>query len=142
MAIPSRHVTVSSERGTLLNRIADDRGNTIFADEPADKGGSGKGLTPFELVIAGLGACTSMTLFMYARHRNLDLRDVVVDVRYVRAGEAGYTQDTIVRRIELAGLLDAEAMTKLGAIARRCPVHQMLEKAVPITDTVSLRETV
>lgn len=142
MAIRNRHVTVSSQNGTLLNRIADDRGNAMFADEPVDKGGTGKGLTPFELVVAGLGACTSMTLLMYARHRNVDLRDVVVDVRYIRAGEAGHERDTIERRIDLAGPLDAEAVAKLGAIARRCPVHLMLEKAVLIADTVSLRETV
>ena len=142
MATPNRHVTVSSQNGALLNRISDDRGNTVFADEPVEKGGTGKGLTPFELVGAGLGACTSMTLFMYARHRSLDLRDVVVDVRYIRAGEAGYAQDTIERRIDLAGPLDADAVTKLGSIARRCPVHLMLEKAVLIADTVSLRETV
>lgn len=142
MATPNRHVTVSSQNRTLLNRIADDRGNAIFADEPLEKGGGGKGLTPFELVGAGLGACTSMTLFMYARHRNLDLREVTVDVRYIRSGEAGYAQDTIERRIDLVGPLDTEAVTKLGAIARRCPVHLMLQKAVLIADTVSLRETV
>jgi uncharacterized OsmC-like protein len=142
MAIPNRHVTVKSQSGSLLNRIADDRGNVTFGDEPEDKGGTGKGLTPFELVSSGLGACTSMTLIMYARRRELDLRDVIVDVRYIRAGEAGHAQDVIERRIDLVGPLDAEAVAKLSAIARRCPVHQMLEKAVHIADTVSLRETV
>ena len=67
---PNRHVTVKSQNGSLLNRIADDRGNVTFGDEPEDKGGTGKGLTPFELVGSGLGACTSMTLIMYARRRN------------------------------------------------------------------------
>ena len=82
-----------------------------------------------------------MTLFIYARHRKIDLRDVIVDVRYIRAGEAGHAQDTIQRRIDLVGPLDPEAVAKLGTIARRCPVHQMLEKSVLIADTVSLRET-
>jgi uncharacterized OsmC-like protein len=142
MAAPNRHVTVSSHDGTLLNRIADDRGNAICADEPVEKGGTGKGLTPFELIGAGLGACTSMTLLMYARRRDIALREVIVDVRYVRAGEAGHAQDTIERRIDLIGPLDPDAVAKLGAIARRCPVHQMLEKSVIISDTVSLREAV
>lgn len=140
MATPNRHVTVTSRDGTLLNRIADDRGNEAFADEPVDKGGTGKGLTPFELVGAGLGACTSMTLIMYARRKNIALRDVVVDIRYIRAGERGNDQDVIERKIDLVGQLDAEAVAALGSIAKRCPVHRMLEKAVHIDDTVSLLE--
>ena len=140
MATPNRHVTVASQNSSLLNRIADDRGNATFADEPADKGGTGKGLTPFELVGAGLGACTSMTKIMYARRKNIDLRDVMVDVRYIRAGEAGHEQDVIERRIDLIGRLDVETVTALGSIARRCPVSRMLEKSVQIADTVSLLE--
>lgn len=142
MAVPNRHVIVSSRNGSLLNHIADDRGNAAWADEPANKGGTGKGLTPFELIGAGLGACTSMTLIMYARHRNVDLRDVSVDIRYVRAGEAENARDVIERRIDLVGPLDAEAVAKLGAIARRCPVFLMLDQAVDIADSVSLRESV
>ena len=76
MGAPNRHVTVKSQNASLLNRVADDRGNQIWADEPIDKGGSGKGLTPFELIGAGLGACTSMTLILYARRRKIDLLDV------------------------------------------------------------------
>ena len=142
MGAPNRHVTVSSQNASLLNRIVDDRGNQFWADEPKDKGGNGEGLTPFELIGAGLGACTSMTLILYARHRKIDLRDVAVDVRYIRAGEAGNSGDVIERKIDLVGSLDEETVAKLGAIARRCPVHQMLERAVQIADTVWLREAV
>lgn len=142
MGPPNRHVTVTSRGGSLLNRIADDRGNEAFADEPADKGGTGKGLTPFELVGAGLGACTSMTLIMYARRKSIDLRDVAVDIRYIRAGEQGNDQDIIERKIDLIGPLDAEMVAALGSIAKRCPVHRMLETSVIIADTVSLLEAV
>ena len=139
MADMIRHVVVASQGAVYLNRVTDDHGHEILADEPLDKGGTGLGLTPFELVGAGLGACTSITLMMYAKHRQIDLRDVVVDVRYFRAGEAGHAVDFIERRIDLTGALDAATVTKLGAIAKRCPVHLMLEKAVAIQDTVSHR---
>ena len=70
-----------------------------------------------------------MTLILYARRCKIDLRDVAVDVRYIRAGEAGNSGDVIERKIDLVGPLDEETVAKLGAIARRCPAHQMLEKA-------------
>lgn len=138
MAAIQRVVSVASEGGSYTNRVADLRGHETWADEPADKGGADRGFNPFELVAAGLGACTSITLLMYAKNRNLALRDVAVKVRYLRAGEEGLVADRVERDIRLIGSLDEAAVEKLRSIAQRCPVHQMLEKAVAIVDTVAI----
>lgn len=99
-------------------------GQKTWADEPVGKGGADRGFNPFDLVAAGLGACTSITLLMYAKNRDLALRDVAVNVRYLRAGEEGLVADRVERSILLIGPLDETAVEKLRSIARRCPVHR------------------
>ncbi|MAY32500.1 MAG: osmotically inducible protein C [Rhodovulum sp.] len=105
----------------------------LLADEPLAYGGTNKGLSPYGLVAAGLGACTSMTIRMYARRKGWPLKHVRVDVTHdkVHAQDAGTSAtkiDRFVRNICVEGKLSADQRERLLEIADRCPVHHTLEK--------------
>jgi uncharacterized OsmC-like protein/fermentation-respiration switch protein FrsA (DUF1100 family) len=101
-------------------------GSRFFADEPADVGGMGSGPSPYELVAAGLGACTSMTLRLYAERKGWPLERTRVAVRHDKL--AGQTPpDVFDRKIALDGPLDADQTARLMEIADKCPVHRTLE---------------
>ncbi|HEX9964938.1 MAG TPA: bifunctional alpha/beta hydrolase/OsmC family protein [Allosphingosinicella sp.] len=100
-------------------------GARFIADEPVEVGGLGSGPTPYDLLAAGLGACTAMTLRLYARGKSLKLDKVTVDVGHSRTPEGG---DRFVRRVHLDGDLTSEQRARLIDIAERCPVHRTLEK--------------
>ena len=110
----------------------------ILADEPRAYGGTNQGLSPYGLVSAGLGACTSMTIRMYARRKGWPLAHVSVDVSHdkVHAQDAGADSapkiDRFHRRIHLTGDLSAEQRDKLLEIADKCPVHRTLERSSEI----------
>lgn len=107
----------------------------VLADEPAAYGGTNKGLTPYGFLSAGLGACTSMTIRMYARRKGWPLDHVSVDVTHdkVHGQDAGAETkakiDRFVRTITLTGDLDDDQRKRLLEIADRCPVHQSLERS-------------
>ncbi len=107
----------------------------ILADEPAAYGGTNQGLTPYGLLSAGLGACTSMTIRMYARRKGWPLDHVSVDVTHdkVHGQDAGTDTktkiDQFTRLITLKGDLDETQRNRLLEIADRCPVHQTLERS-------------
>lgn len=128
----------------FLNDITSGDGHHLVADEPLAYGGTNKGLSPYGLLSAGLGACTSMTIRMYARRKRWPLDHVSVDVRHdkVHAQDAGTTVgdkiDTWRRRISLTGDLDTEQRERLLEIADKCPVHRTLERSsTVITELVS-----
>lgn len=102
------------------------RGHRLLADEPKSVGGADTGLAPFEWVLAGLGACTSMTLRMYADRKKWPLEDVKVSLEREKAPEKD-GQDTYRRTIAISGPLDEEQRARLMEIADRCPVHRSLE---------------
>ncbi len=111
-----------------------------LADEPLAYGGTNKGMSPYGFLAAGLGACTSMTLRMYARRKDWPLTHVWVDVTHdkVHAQDAGGTAsspkiDSFKREIHLSGPLDSAQRQRLLEIADRCPVHKTLESAAHIT---------
>lgn len=107
----------------------------LLADEPAAYGGTNKGLTPYGFLSAGLGACTSMTIRMYARRKGWPLDHVSVDVTHDKVhGPDAETQakakiDKFTRAITLKGDLDDDQRQRPLEIADRCPVHQSLERA-------------
>ena len=94
-----------------------------LADEPESLGGADEGPAPMEMVMAGLGACTSMTLRMYAKRKEWALEKVTVDLRHVK-GEKG--TESIERHIHIEGNLDDEQRQRLLEIANKCPVHRTL----------------
>jgi putative redox protein len=100
----------------------------LVADEPVADGGAAAGPQPFEYVLAGLGACTSMTVRMYADRKGWKLSRVAVrlDMDKVDAPDGKSKIDRIVREIELDGELDEEQRKRLLAIAEHCPVHKFL----------------
>mgnify|MGYP001826343339 CR=1 FL=1 len=104
------------------------------ADEPQKYGGSNLGPTPYDLLLMSLGACTSMTLRMYANHKKLPLDDVSIWLEHERIHaedcedcENGGKVERITRRIKLVGDLDDAQRRRLLEIADRCPVHRTLE---------------
>ncbi|MDW4496698.1 alpha/beta fold hydrolase [Sulfitobacter sp. D35] len=105
-----------------------------LADEPVSFGGSNRGMTPYGFLSAGLGACTSMTIRMYARRKGWPLEHVSVDVCHDKVhaedadADAPEKVDTWRRRITLTGDLDPEQRQKLLEIADKCPVHRTLER--------------
>ncbi len=105
------------------------RHHEVLADEPTSLGGNDQGLTPYELILAGLGACTSITLKMYAQRKGWILEDVDVKLEMtVKRDEA----PLITRRIKVKGDLSPKQCDRLLAIANSCPVHKLLSNPIRI----------
>jgi uncharacterized OsmC-like protein/fermentation-respiration switch protein FrsA (DUF1100 family) len=112
----------------------------MLADEPVKLGGLDSGPGPYDYVLAGLGACTSMTIRLYADFKKIPLENVSVrlshDKIHVKDCETCDTTvntvDHIERAITLEGGLDAEQRKKLMEIADKCPVHRTLESKIDI----------
>jgi putative redox protein len=105
-------------------------GATFFADEPRAAGGLGSGPTPYELLSSALGACTAMTVRLYAQRKGWPLRDVIVRVVHRRDGLQA--KDRFAREITLKGDLSLDQRARLLEIAERCPVHHTLERGSDI----------
>ena len=97
---------------------------SFLADEPASVGGLNSGPTPYDLLSAGLGACTAMTCRMYAEHKGWPLARVVVEVGHTARTKSEV--DRFVRKIAFQGDLDEAQHVRLLEIADRCPVHRTL----------------
>jgi uncharacterized OsmC-like protein len=112
----------------------------FLADEPAAAGGMDSGPSPYELLIAGLGACTAMTLRLYAEQKKLPLTGVSVTLRHAKIHAADCATcetregrlDRIERTIALEGSLDEAQRKRLIEIADKCPVHRTLTSEVEI----------
>jgi uncharacterized OsmC-like protein len=112
----------------------------IVADEPASAAGTDTGPAPYELLLAALGACTSMTVSMYARRKEWPLQEVTVYLRHSRIHAADCMDcetkegllDRIERDIHFDGPLSEEQRSKLIEIANKCPVHRTLTSEIKI----------
>ena len=128
-------VVVTSESGLAQQIVAG--GHRWQADEPLPIG-TDTGPSPYELLLSSLGACTSMTLRLYAQRKQWDLQRVTVRLRHYRIhaddcadceAKQGFL-DRIDREIELAGALDETQRQRLMEIAERCPVHRTLKSEI------------
>jgi len=136
-----RNVVIVREtgKGKFQQEIRSGR-HRLTADEPVDVGGLDSGLGPYDLLLAGLGACTSMTLRLYADQKKLPLKRVEVRLRHGRIYAADCAEcetkegllDHIEVVISLEGDLDAKQRAKLMEIADKCPVHRTLTSEIRI----------
>jgi putative redox protein len=115
-------------------------GYALVADEPEAYGGSGQGPSPYDYLQAALGACTGMTVQMYARRKQWPLESVIVRLRHekIHARDCAHCEekegkiDRFEREVVLKGALSAEQRQRLCEIAEKCPVHRTLQAAVLI----------
>jgi putative redox protein len=124
-------VTVEENgQGPYTQNVSTPR-HRLTADEPAESGGSDLGPAPYDLLLAALGACTSMTLRMYASRKKWDLKHVAVRLTHKKeAGADNAKTDIITRTITLEGNLDEAQRLRLLDIANKCPLHRTLTDAV------------
>ena len=111
----------------------------FLSDIPKAKGGNESAPDPHELLLGALGACTSITLKMYAQKKGWDLQDVIVnlsDEEIEDPDHAGQKIAKINREIEVSGNLAQEQIDSLKAAANRCPIHKLLSGPNQIATSV------
>jgi uncharacterized OsmC-like protein len=114
--------------------------HSLVADEPVSAGGGDAGPDPYDYLLTALGACTSMTVGLYARRKQFPLENITVSLRhsriYARDCEECETKEGMLDRIDvevdLTGPLSAEQHDKLMEIAAKCPVHRTLTSEINI----------
>ena len=124
-----RIVTVAESGNGPLGQFITTGHHVLGADEVEALGGRDTGPDPFELLLAGLGACTAMTLRLYANRHKWPLEHVEVTLRHARLGTpSGDVRDGFERKVALKGDLDDEQRRKLIEIADKCPVSRTLQR--------------
>ena len=137
LEVPS--VVVTGSAASLAQDVVVGR-HRLTADEPAAAGGTDRGPGPYDLLLAALGTCTSMTLSLYARRKQWPLVRVIVRLRHAKidALDCGTCEtregmvDHIERDVELIGNLDVAQRARLLEIANRCPVQRTLTSEIDI----------
>jgi putative redox protein len=109
--------------------------NTLVADEPTETGGDDAGPAPHEWILAGLGACTSMTLKMYADRKGWPLESVEVIVE----GDHVEGAFVLTRHVRVTGRLDEAQCGRLLEIANKCPVHKSLSGPIRLVTDLAAR---
>jgi putative redox protein len=132
-------VMVSGSAAGFAQEIRAGR-HRLLGDEPVSEGGTDTGASPYDLLLAALGSCTSITVGMYARRKQWPLESVTVTLRHSKVHaadcESCETQpaqlDHIDREVRLVGPLSEEQRARLLEIANKCPVHRTLTSRVDI----------
>jgi len=135
-----RQVVVQETRASKFQQAVSIGPHRLLADEPASAGGEDTGPGPYDFLLAGLGACTSMTMRLYADRKALPLDRVTVTLKHskIHAQDCAECEtkegmlDQIDRVIAMDGTLDAEQRKKLLEIADKCPVHRTLHSEIRI----------
>jgi putative redox protein len=135
-----RRVVVQETRNSKFQQTVTVGPHKMLADEPVAAGGEDTGPGPYDFLLAGLGACTSMTMRMYADRKTLPMERVTVTLKHskIHAQDCEECEtregmlDEIERVIRIEGALDAEQRKRLMEIADKCPVHRTLTSEVRI----------
>ena len=129
------HVIVEEKDHKFAQHISTDS-HYWLADEPRAVGGNNSGPDPYEHLLAGLGACTAMTLRMYAERKKLPVTHIKVELSHTRNYQADCKEqkgiEAIIRDISFEGTLDAQARQRFLEIADKCPVHKTLHNNVSV----------
>ncbi len=133
------HVVVRGKPGAFLQEVTSGK-HTFRVDEPVSVGGTEAAPDPYDYLLAGLGACTSMTVGLYARKRKIPLEDVTVSLRHSRVHAEDCadceTREGMLDRIDLdvalTGPITLEQRAALMAVAGKCPVHRTLKSEIDI----------
>jgi putative redox protein len=132
-----RKVTVVESGNRPYGQFITSGHHVLGADEPVELGGRDTGADPFELLLAALGACTAMTIRMYARRKGLRLDRISVQLRHVQRAVGSDIKDRFERVVSLDGDLSTEERRHLLTIAERCPVSQTLKRSSDITSLLA-----
>jgi putative redox protein len=140
----SRFVVVNSTRSGLVQRVTVGP-HLILADEPIESGGTDAGPNPYELLLAALGTCTSMTVRLYAERKQWPLQRVRVRLAHSRVHKQDAAEcenakgmvDRIEREISFTGDLSQMQRQRLLEIANKCPVHRTLTSAIQIDTSMA-----
>ena len=135
----TNQVSTRTKKGGLQTEIRVHQ-HHLLADEPTNYGGTDTGPTPYDYLAVALGACTSMTLIMYAKHKKWQLEDATVEITHQKihsedcseCENKGKKIDQFMRKLTLTGNLSKEQKAKLLAIADKCPVHRTLHATVNV----------
>jgi uncharacterized OsmC-like protein/pimeloyl-ACP methyl ester carboxylesterase len=140
-----RQVVVQETRNSKFQQTVSTGPHHLVADEPVAAGGEDSGPGPYDFLLTSLGACTSMTMRLYADLKSLPLERVTVTLKHskIHAEDCAECEtkvgkiDQIDRIIAMEGALDAEQRQKLMEIADKCPVHRTLTSEVRIVTTAA-----
>ncbi|PYJ37529.1 MAG: hypothetical protein DME84_07180 [Verrucomicrobia bacterium] len=135
----TRHIVVRGGADSFKQEINAGK-HRLVADEPVSAGGGDAGPDPYDYLLAALGVCTSMTVGLYARRKQIPLENIIVSLWHSRIHakdcQECETKEGMVDRIdvevELTGALSAEHHAALMNIAARCPVHRTLTSEINI----------
>jgi uncharacterized OsmC-like protein len=132
-------VVVRGDAGSFKQEVVAGR-HRLLSDEPESAGGSDAGPDPYDYLLTSLGVCTSMTVGLYARRKNLPLQTIKISLWHSRIHAKDCEEcetkegmlDRIEAEVELTGPLSAEQHAKLMEIAAKCPVHRTLTSEINI----------
>lgn len=135
----TKAVVVRNSGDGLMTQVSAG-GHDLTTDEPVSVGGTDQGPTPYDLLLAGLGSCTAMTLRLYAKRKEWPLEGVEITLEHdrIHASDCADCEtkegriDRIQRAIRLTGDLDETQRDRLMEIADRCPVHRTLTNEIKI----------
>ena len=132
------HAHVKERLGGIYTQDVKMRDHHVLSDEPESYGSADLGATPYELLCAALGSCTSITLRMYSDRKKWAVTHIGVDVHHKKVTQTdGASKDVFTRSLTIEGDIDAAARERMLQIANKCPVHKTLEASSEIETVLS-----